>query len=107
MNSKSKHITSAYLLMLLFLLPQLWQLEHVFDNDHGIVYHSDHAQIQTISNQFCGQLHKTLKFHSLKPPVVDNLDQPQTNSLGIKFSAPRLYLYTLVSFHLRAPPTLI
>jgi len=56
-----KHIAIAYFFVLLIQLPSLWQLEHLFANDHGIVYHQNTEQFQKVDNN-CGSLHKQLHY---------------------------------------------
>jgi len=106
MLKKQKHLIFSWLLILALVVPPLWQLEHVFDNHHGIVYKSDHQEIKKNPKDFCGPLHKQLLFHSVlnlyffktfdfQALVLENSDFPEIPH--IKF---------IPAFSLRGPPAL-
>ncbi len=54
--------TISLLLSLLFVTPYLAQLEHVFFNNHGIVYKAERKNISTASNLSCAVFHKKIYF---------------------------------------------
>jgi hypothetical protein len=104
MNKNQRHHIIAYFLIAIMTIPSLWQLEHVFDNDHGIVYYQLSGKIHKVSDSNCGSLHKSLQFvYWDKIPVITTFS-PQNYS-GIIVQKDIDYHYNgLVSYLLRAPP---
>ena len=88
------------------VLPPLLQLEHIFDNDHGIVYKLEGKNIQNTSNNYCGDLHKIMHFVYVQSSQIILLNPP-TQYFSIDESPTDNYYRTLVRFQsLRAPPYL-
>ena len=104
MRYKIKHIILSRLLLLALIAPPLWQLEHTFFNNHGIVYQQDTDTVHKVNDNSCAPLHKQFQFLS-----VFNLFIFQTIEIdfpGVKNSIlPRKpYVSTLLTYGLRAPP---
>jgi len=104
MKGNLRHIIISYFLMFLIQAPALLQLEHIFDNDHGIVYRQDTAEIHNVSTTHCGSLHKNLNyiywvehpvFHFEQAFLYFNIDQ---------LVPDRIYLFNIKYYQLRAPP---
>ncbi len=106
MTKKQRHIIFSWLLILALVIPPLWQLEHVFDNSHGIVYKSDHQEIKKNPKDFCGPLHKQLQFHSvLNLYFFDTPNFPAIILINSDF--PEIpHIKFIPAFSLRAPPAL-
>ncbi len=104
LKSNSKHIVLAILFALTIQTPYVFQLIHMFDNDHGIVYFDAQTRIQKISKNNCGIFHQQLHY-------VFNLE---TNHFKIKhqelfFEAvsnptEQIITHPHQDFFLRAPP---
>ena len=48
MKTKQLNIVALFLTAL-FIFPSIWQLQHVFNNNHGIIYHQNETKIQNLS----------------------------------------------------------
>jgi len=97
----------AYLLIAVLIIPSVWQLEHVFDNDHGIVYKTGQTNIQKISGQNCSVFHKQLKFQTTGPFFIIDIFSPN-RFVKINTVLPQpLYIFSTQYFSLRAPPVLV
>ena len=71
MKKKNSHIIISYILLVLIQLPGLWQLEHVFDNDHGIVYQNEKTDFQNPIDNSCMVLHTHWSYVSwIDIPVI-------------------------------------
>jgi len=104
MKTTRKNIIFSRLLLILLILPSLWQLEHVFDNDHGVVYYQNQINFSKEYNASCFALHKQLIFQStfnlfVYAPFTPNIFQDVNIELPT-----RIYLRTVKLFSLRAPP---
>ncbi len=104
MYQRQKHIIISWLLLVILIIPSVWQLEHVFDNNHGVVYKQNHLDFKVISDASCAALHKQLQFHStLKVFVFKPIDKdfftPSNMYLPAMVSLSKLY-----QFSLRVPP---
>ena len=103
MQTKTKHIIIAYFFVALIQLPSIWQLEHLFDNDHGVLYHSDEVQFHKIDIS-CGSLHKQLNYVYWFHWQVFKLEIPQ-QYYKIAIDFPEVVSNkNLRHFSLRAPP---
>ena len=101
---QTKHIILSRLLLLALILPPLWQLEHAFDNNHGIIYHQNTDTIHTVYDNSCAPLHKHFQFFSIFNGFFFQsikIDFPVLNN-SILPSKP--YVYTVCVIALRAPP---
>ena len=106
MKNKLSHIIFSYLLIGVMVLPPLLQLEHIFDNDHGIVYRLEGKNIQNHTNTYCGDLHKIMHFVYIQSSQTIRLNPP-TPYFSIDESLTDNYYRTFVRFlSLRAPPYL-
>jgi hypothetical protein len=103
LQTKTKHIIIAYFFVALIQLPSIWQLEHLFDNDHGVLYHSSHSQFQKIDNS-CGSLHKQLNYVYWFNGQIFHLDLPR-QYYTIAIDLPQVVSTKILRhFSLRAPP---
>ena len=102
-NRKQKQII-AYLLIAIMTVPSLWQLEHIFDNDHGIVYHRSSTEIVANTGNSCGSLHKSLQYiYWHKIPVINTLITVVFSDVPVQ-KPVNYHLPRQRSFLLRAPP---
>ena len=101
-----KHIILSRVLLALFILPSLWQLEHVFDNNHGVVYGQTHQQIHKTSDTSCALLHKQLKFHSTLDFFVFKTFEKILLEKNNTVFPEKLFLSYTTPVFLRAPPAI-
>ena len=106
MSYKIKHIILSRILLLALILPPLWQLEHVFDNDHGIVFQQDNDSIHNIYDNSCASLHKQFQFHSVFSLFIYQTLEIDFPILKNTILPRKPYVYKLHDFALRAPPSL-
>lgn len=96
----------AWLLIAVISLPSLWQLEHVFDNDHGIIYKKYQTEITSASDTYCNVFHKQLNFNTLLQIFVFNpfrqIFSGEPDTVLWAFYSEQ----SITSFLLRAPPVL-
>ena len=103
MKKNYKHIAIAYFFVLLIQLPNLWQLEHVFDNDHGVIYHQNTEQFQKVDNS-CGSLHKQLHYVYMFDLLHFRIIEHQTIII-LPDALPQIVAQKSIKhFSLRAPP---
>ena len=101
---KTKHIILSRLLLLALVLPPLWQLEHIFDNNHGIVFHQDNNTIHTIYDNSCAPLHKHFQFFSVFSGFFFESLKVDIPVLKNSILPSKPYIYTVCVIALRAPP---
>jgi hypothetical protein len=103
MKKNTKNIIIAYFFVALIQLPSIWQLEHVFDNDHGIIYHSNSEQFQKI-NSNCSALHKQLNYVYWFNWQIFSFVKPKLY-FEIEIKLPQIVSKkNIYDFSLRAPP---
>ncbi len=101
---KTKHIILSRLLILALILPPLWQLEHIFDNNHGIVYHQNTNTIHAVYDNSCAPLHKHFQFFSVFNGFFFKTLKIDFPTVKNSILPRKPYVYTLYTFGLRAPP---
>jgi hypothetical protein len=107
MKTPKKHMIIARLLISLLVIPSLWQLEHTFNNQHGIVYHQEIPQLTHVSDASCAIFHKQLIFNATIPvPEFQILLSILESKINISFP-DKVILATTYDFHLRAPPVVV
>ena len=107
MKSKLTHIIIAYFLIGSLVIPPLLQLEHIFDNSHGIVYLQDKANLQDISSNYCGDLHKVFSFHYVVNAFAFDFSIPHQDNVLYTNWFDFYRLKKLTFFSLRAPPAFV
>ena len=104
MKPQFRHIITAYFLVAVFSLPMLWQLEHVFDNSHGIVYQTAKQNIQKKQADNCNLLHKQLLSVFWFESPVYKLLKPFQNYKIVITTHSDYHLSPYYSIQDRAPP---
>jgi len=104
MKPQFRHIITAYLLVAVFSLPMLWQLEHVFDNAHGIVFQTEKQNIQKEQTDNCYFLHKQILSVFWLDSFVYSLFIPFQNYKILITTHSGYYLSPYYFIQGRAPP---
>ncbi len=107
MYKKNKHIIISWLLISVILIPSVWQLEHVFNNNHGIVYRHNHFDFSQVSDAYCAVFHKQLQFNTLVNTFVFKVKEPVFFNLINDFLPAPVPVFKLRHFALRAPPIFV
>ncbi len=104
MKKNLRHIIISYFLLFVLQAPTLLQLEHVFDNNHGVVYKQNTAEIHKVPTSDCAIFHKHLDYvYWLDHPVF--LFEYSETYFDINQAIPdKIYLSSPRHFQLRAPP---
>ena len=104
MRKKMRHIIISYILLFVMQAPMLLQLEHIFDNEHGVVYKQNTAEIHKVPTTDCAVFHKHLNYiYWIEQPVF--LFEQSHVYFEINQAIPdKIYLFSLRQFQLRAPP---
>ena len=104
MRYKIKYIILSRLLLIALIVPPLWQLEHTFFNNHGVVYQQNTNTVHKIFDNSCAPLHQQFQFHSVFSIFI-------YQTLEIDFSAikncilpSKPYVFSIRTYGLRAPP---
>ncbi len=104
MAHKTKHIILTRLLLFVLIVPPFWQLEHTFNNSHGVLYHQNADTIHSVYDNSCAPLHKHFQFHSVYNVFFFQTLELKSSVKKNSLLPQKPYIFSLRTFVLRAPP---